>query len=561
MVPHKNLTTVTPGLVARLLTASDPHLAPSSPAALPHQHPRTPTHRPGRPPPSPRTGHGTYPSTSGKSGSSGSARRTARSPTPSPPTYPPRCSSPATRSETGTPQARSPTGAAPLPAPWACWPTNTPDVPAALCALAGHQTPTAAPRLQPPSAAPTFTNVPMDRRQWEDLCYRADATRADHRHVNARRYIFTLLTGANLANTRHRLAFPTTSDKHNYLALFQRTITTPLRDALHDYAQAMLDAADINEPLTMESAPVDAPPRSPLLRDAEPRHRPRHRSSNSSMSSNYRSTPPQPSSTPPSSTSATHSDACTAPARSTRQEHPTRQQAPPRTSNTVAYRRVLPSRIHRSRQGSTHHRNQTGIHRNSSPATPEPSSPLTDARSMNKPIPIDPDWLREQSEGQQRSASDIAAELGLTPKPSAETLLRFGIARRPQGIGGMPSHSPPTPTCPTNPPRGRRPAPRLATATPSPADHRLPQHRQGRTSAQPAPRHTGQPDRQARSRHRQATTSPRPTQPPMSPTEHGHALLDLLQQPHIAQLLDRYAKPLPSWRPDDPRRSASRRTT
>ena len=32
------------------------------------------------------------------------------------------------------------------------------------------------------------------------------------------------------------------------------------------------------------------------------------------------------------------------------------------------------------------------------------------------PIPIDADWLREQSEVLQRSATDIAAELGLTPE-------------------------------------------------------------------------------------------------------------------------------------------------
>lgn len=46
---------------------------------------------------------------------------------------------------------------------------------------------------------------------------------------------------------------------------------------------------------------------------------------------------------------------------------------------------------------------------------------------------------------------------------------------------------------------------------------------------------------------------------PMTPTEHGQALLALLQQPRVAQLLDQYAKPLPGWRPDDPRRSTTRR--
>ncbi|WP_213453264.1 hypothetical protein [Rhizomonospora bruguierae] len=60
---------------------------------------------------------------------------------------------------------------------------------------------------------------------------------------------------------------------------------------------------------------------------------------------------------------------------------------------------------------------------------------------MNKPVPVDPDWLREQSEVPQRTASDIAAELGLTPETVRRNLIRFGIAPRPQGFAGMPSHA------------------------------------------------------------------------------------------------------------------------
>ena len=47
---------------------------------------------------------------------------------------------------------------------------------------------------------------------------------------------------------------------------------------------------------------------------------------------------------------------------------------------------------------------------------------------------------------------------------------------------------------------------------------------------------------------------------PMSPTEHGQHLLGLLQQPQVATLLDRYAKPLPGWRQDDPRRDRKPRS-
>jgi hypothetical protein len=44
----------------------------------------------------------------------------------------------------------------------------------------------------------------------------------------------------------------------------------------------------------------------------------------------------------------------------------------------------------------------------------------------------------------------------------------------------------------------------------------------------------------------------------MSPTKAGQTLLTQLQQPRVAELLDRYAKPLPGWRADDPRRPSRR---
>ena len=69
-----------------------------------------------------------------------------------------------------------------------------------------------------------------------------------------------------------------------------------------------------------------------------------------------------------------------------------------------------------------------------------------DLRTMNKPIPVDGGWLREQTEVHQRSASDIAAELGLTPETVRRNLIRFNIAGRPQRIAGMPSHSRTYPT-------------------------------------------------------------------------------------------------------------------
>jgi hypothetical protein len=186
-----------------------------------------------------------------------------------------------------------------------------------------------------------WSYVAMDRHEWEELCYRVDAHPGKTtRHLNARRYIFGLLTGANLSNTKHRLAFPRSTDKHDYLGIFQRTISTPLRDALHEYAQAMLDAAGIHEPLTWS---------------------------------------------PPGDCVA----GLTLPGRD------------PDDIDLDAVHQLVVDQL---------------------------------------PIPIDADWLREQSEVLQRSAIDIAAELGLTPETVHHNLIRFGLARRPQGIAGPPSH-------------------------------------------------------------------------------------------------------------------------
>ncbi|MEU8265437.1 LysR family transcriptional regulator [Micromonospora sp. NPDC048999] len=439
VVPHKNLTTVTPGLAARLLTASDPHLAPSDRLRY-----RTST-------PAPRL--------TDRASAAVAANRARHLPEylwqewiirfrPANGSFTDTIATdiPAALLIPGNPiRNRNATGEL---TNWRSTTTRTlglladqyPDVPAALCALAGYLDTHGSP-IDYRRRRTTFTNVPMDRRQWEDLCYRADAHPGKTtRHVNARRYIFTLLTGANLANTRHRLAFPTTSDKHNYLAIFQRTITTPLRDALHDYAQAMLDAADINEPLSW-NPPGDAvagltlPGREPDDIDFDTVH----------QLVNVEQLP--------INAAAAKLDATVEHIRYAlgRLHRPGKING----KNTPPASRRLRERAARSLTAEFFHRKyieagkdlrtieaETGIHRKLLARHARAlGAPLTDARSMNKPIPIDPDWLREQSEGQQRSASDIAAELGLTPETVRRNLLRFGIARRPQGFGGMPSHS------------------------------------------------------------------------------------------------------------------------
>jgi DNA-binding transcriptional ArsR family regulator len=91
--------------------------------------------------------------------------------------------------------------------------------------------------------------------QWHDLCYGAAAHPGEgRRHLDAQRYLFQLLTGADLHDPRHALAFTSAYDYSRYHA-FTDTLTTGLRDALHGHAAALLHDLGIGEPLTWAPPP------------------------------------------------------------------------------------------------------------------------------------------------------------------------------------------------------------------------------------------------------------------------------------------------------------------
>jgi DNA-binding transcriptional ArsR family regulator len=91
--------------------------------------------------------------------------------------------------------------------------------------------------------------------QWRQLCYGATAHPGEtRRHRDAQRYLFQLLTGADLHDPRHALAFTSTSDYSHYHA-FAGTLPTGLRDALHGHAAGLLHDLGIGEPLTWAPPP------------------------------------------------------------------------------------------------------------------------------------------------------------------------------------------------------------------------------------------------------------------------------------------------------------------
>ena len=92
--------------------------------------------------------------------------------------------------------------------------------------------------------------------EWRDLCYGAAAHPGeDRRHRDAQRYLFQLLTGADLHDPRHALAFTSPNDCGHYQA-FAGTLPTGLRDALHGHAAALLHGLGIGEPLTWAPPPA-----------------------------------------------------------------------------------------------------------------------------------------------------------------------------------------------------------------------------------------------------------------------------------------------------------------
>ncbi len=91
--------------------------------------------------------------------------------------------------------------------------------------------------------------------QWRDLCFSVAAHPGEaRRHHHAQRYLFQLLTGADLHDPRHALAFTSGSDYSHYHA-FAGTLPTGLRDALHGHATGLLHELGIGEPLTWAPPP------------------------------------------------------------------------------------------------------------------------------------------------------------------------------------------------------------------------------------------------------------------------------------------------------------------
>ncbi|PPJ26490.1 hypothetical protein C5F51_20315 [Nocardia nova] len=93
----------------------------------------------------------------------------------------------------------------------------------------------------------------IDQATWRELAFAVDAHPGDDRRKlrlrHANRYLHQMLTGADLADPRHPMAFRGTDDRSQYLR-FTTSMTIPLRQALRQHATNVLADLEINEPVT-----------------------------------------------------------------------------------------------------------------------------------------------------------------------------------------------------------------------------------------------------------------------------------------------------------------------
>ena len=350
------------------------------------------------------------------------------------------------------------------------WRTNTslflsecvqryPDTLTALCALAEHLDTHGSP-IDYSRRRSVFTTIALTEQQWHEICYQAssDPGRTD-RLLNARRYLFQQLTGADLDNPQHLLAFTRSSPKSG-LQTFHRLLNSPLRDGLHRHAEGLLRTAGIDEPLTWSPAAtcvtgLTLPGRDPddidlsaaqQLLDVEnlPPTAVARRLRVHVEHVRYiqqRFDRPPPAALPPTSPTAARQLRERATALLTRAffEREYRQASCTlrsiATITGITYTLVAQHARAHGFPISNHSRKEAAVQARGAAAKKRRRATVKRKRKAKKPI-INPTWLQEQAGTLQRTNTDIGAELGLSHETVRRHRSHLGIAARPSGSAG-----------------------------------------------------------------------------------------------------------------------------
>jgi len=270
--------------------------------------------------------------------------------------------------------------------------------------------------------------------QWRELCLGADVHPGEaRRHRDAQRYLFQLLTGADLNDPRHALAFTGVGDRARHQA-FTDTLPTSLRTALHRHAAALLSGLGISEPLTW------APPPDCCAALNLPGPDPGHIDLDAVSSLIITG-------------KATISDAAAQLGTSAghirfaleRVPRPARSWGP--GALPAARRRQQRARSVLTREFFDREYRQAGkTLRDLEAETGFPRKFLAAAArehgitlaTASEPAPINGDWLREQYQARHRSYAGIAAELGVRPETVIAAARRHHIPSRPFTVHSRP---------------------------------------------------------------------------------------------------------------------------
>jgi hypothetical protein len=270
--------------------------------------------------------------------------------------------------------------------------------------------------------------------RWRELCYSAAAHPGEaRRHRDAQRYLFQLLTGADLHDPRHRLAFTVASDRAHYQA-FADTLSTSLRTALHDHATVLLDDLGITEPLAW------APPPDCCAHLGLPGPDPDDIDLDAVRRIVITRKLPLGDATAQLGTSTDH-------IRYALERIPRPAPQPGHNAPHLVHQRQQRARALLTREffdreyltaGKTLRQieAETGLPRKFLAETARQHG-ITPA-SASSPAPIDPDWLREQYHDRHRSYAAISTDLGVHIATVIRAARRYGIPARPQGVHSRP---------------------------------------------------------------------------------------------------------------------------
>ncbi|MFE2296369.1 TniQ family protein [Streptomyces sp. NPDC059452] len=281
--------------------------------------------------------------------------------------------------------------------------------------------------------------VPADtisETAWRELCFRTNThpgetstPTAPGRLLHARRHLFQLLTGADLADPRHTLAWKDPGDRNRTTA-FDLSLSLEQRTALHHHAQELLVKLGIDEPVTWQPPEeccygLNLP--GPRLNDIDLDALRR-------LMITERRTPSE--TARQLETSVTHVRLALERIGQEPRHGNTRSPTSARKVREHARSVLTPAYFQReyTEGGKTLTRiaEDTGISRHVVAEQAKAIGlPLYFSR---RPLPIDEAWLREQYLDRKRSTGNIASEIGTEDETVRRRLQHLGISLRPPGV-------------------------------------------------------------------------------------------------------------------------------